>query len=182
LGQAQAKQRQRWKMTAAEVMAAPALIPGNEWSPLDGTPAPEYIPPEWDGPHVGLRLIEGFKTLACMPRREMQSEASGFWPETWAEWGDYADTEKNHRIRMRPGTQEVSRMEKVLIWPGRYLSPKSVMMSRIVQSVAYLRSKDYDLGMVSRKWRMGSKHLRRVNREGLDIIAGCLRASGEPVF
>jgi hypothetical protein len=29
-----------------------------EWSPLDGVP-----PPEWDGPHVGRRLVEGVRTL-----------------------------------------------------------------------------------------------------------------------
>jgi hypothetical protein len=25
------------------------------WRPLDGVPAPEYVPPTWDGPHVGKR-------------------------------------------------------------------------------------------------------------------------------
>jgi hypothetical protein len=35
--------------------------------PLDHTPAPDYIPPQWDGPHVGKRLAEALRTLRYMP-------------------------------------------------------------------------------------------------------------------
>jgi hypothetical protein len=37
------------------------------WHPLDGGPAPEYVPERWDGPHVGKRLVEGLRTLMLMP-------------------------------------------------------------------------------------------------------------------
>src|SRR6516225_2244337 len=33
------------------------------WHPLDGVPAPEYIPPAWDGVHAGKRLAEALRTL-----------------------------------------------------------------------------------------------------------------------
>jgi hypothetical protein len=195
MGTAQAKQRQRWKMTANEVMAQQVLIPGNEWHPLDGGDAPEYIPETWDGPHVGQRLIEGFRTLACLPDRDRhKTSASGFWPETWVEWTDMLaqttsdtaqqeiDAKIRNHVRARPSAQEVTRMEIVLTWPAKYLAHKSVMMARIVQSVAYMRAKEYDLDKISRKLRMGARHVRRVNREGLDTIAVGLRMHGEPVF
>jgi hypothetical protein len=38
-----------------------------DWHPLDGGPAPEYVPERWDGPHVGKRLVEGLCTLMLMP-------------------------------------------------------------------------------------------------------------------
>jgi hypothetical protein len=198
MGQSQVKQRQRWKMTANEVMAASVLIPGNEWHPLDGGKAPEYIPEAWDGPHCGLRLIEGFKTLACLPDRDRHTSSSGFWPETWAEWGDElaqvtADTRSKeidaanrNRVRERPTSQAVSRMEIVLMWPAHFLASQgdhyAIGMARIVQTVAMLRAREYDLEKISRKLRMGARHVRRVNREGLDAIAAKLRMRGEPVF
>jgi hypothetical protein len=39
------------------------------WHPLDGVTAPEYVPPSWDGPHVGKRLVDGLRTLMLMPSR-----------------------------------------------------------------------------------------------------------------
>ena len=37
-------------------MPDPELL--REWHPLDNTAAPEYVPPQWDGPHVGKRFAE----------------------------------------------------------------------------------------------------------------------------
>lgn len=199
MGQSQSKQRQRWKMTANEVMAQTVLIPGNEWHPLDGGPVAEYIPPAWDGPHVGVRLIEGYKTLSCLPdRTRHSSSSSGFWPETWVEWTDMLaqttsdeaskeiDAKIRNRVKARPNAQEVSRMEIVMMWPAHYIASRfdsySISMARIVQTVAMLRAREYDLEKISRRMKMGPRHLRRVNREGLDLIAMKLRTRGVPVF
>jgi hypothetical protein len=46
-------------------MPDPDLL--REWHPLDHTSAPEYIPPQWDSPHVGKRLAEALRTLRHMP-------------------------------------------------------------------------------------------------------------------
>jgi hypothetical protein len=34
---------------------------------LDSVPPPDYVPPSWDGSHVGKRLVEGLRTLMLMP-------------------------------------------------------------------------------------------------------------------
>lgn len=190
----QTKTRQRWKLSARELMA-PVLVPGESWSPLDGTPCPEYIPEQWDGVHVSVRLIEGFKTLGCLPERDRHKQsASGFWPETWAEWGDELaqvtadhaqreiDAKIRNKVRSRPSAQDVGRMDIVLMWPANFVAHKSVTMARIVQAVAYMRAKEYDLEKIARKLRLGPRHVRRINRDGLDIIAGGLRRISEPVF
>lgn len=194
MGQAQVKQRQRWKMTAKELMA-PVLIPGEAWHPLDGAPCPEYVPEQWDGVHVSVRLVEGFKTLSCLPERDRHKQsASGFWPETWVEWTDMLaqtnsdttqreiDAKIKNKVRSRPTAQDVGRMEIVLMWPAKYLADKSITMARIVQAVAFMRAKDYDSEKIARKLRMGPKHVRRINRDGLDLIACGLRKHSEPVF
>jgi hypothetical protein len=58
------------------------LIPagGDTWHPLDGVPAPEWIPPFWIGSHVGLRLVQAFKTLGKMPMSFGPKCQSGYWP------------------------------------------------------------------------------------------------------
>lgn len=195
MGLGQAKQRQRWKMTAKELMGAPVLIPGEQWHPLDGGPAPEYIPEQWDGVHVSVRLVEGFKTLSCLPEKDRHKQsASGFWPETWAEWGDELaqvtsdtaqreiDAKIRNKVRSRPSSQDVGRMEIVLMWPAKFIAHQSVSMARVVQGVAFMRAKDYEMEKIARKFRMGPKHVRRINREGLDLIACGLRKHSEPVF
>jgi hypothetical protein len=72
-------------MGRAEI--AKVLIPRDEWHPLDGGSAPEYIPPAWDGPHVGRRLADAFATLSQLPTPFRKSR-SGFWPTYYYEWED----------------------------------------------------------------------------------------------
>ena len=33
------------------------------WHPLDSVPAPDYVPPSRDGPHVGKRLVDGLRNV-----------------------------------------------------------------------------------------------------------------------
>jgi AraC-like DNA-binding protein len=91
-----------------------------------------------------------------------------------------------NRVRIRPSAQEITRMEIVLAWPARHLvehtALRTKILRRVVQVVAMLRSRDYDLEKISRKLKMGPRHVRRINREALDIIATGLRRSGEPIF
>ena len=72
---------------ARREIAASVLIPADErWNPLEHVTAPEYVPPTWDGVHVGVRLVEAFKTLSKMPTPFFPSLGSMpfLWgPTTW---------------------------------------------------------------------------------------------------
>jgi hypothetical protein len=162
--------------------------------PLDDGGQAEYIPPPaWDGPHVGVRLCDAFKTLAMMPVRGGRPKlAPGFWPEYSYEWEDLLaqrqadtatqedDARSRNRARVQPSAQDISRMEAAISWPGRYIP--EIETVRIVQLVALARSRDLDMSYVARKMRVGAEHVRVGNGLGLAAIALGLRCDGVHVF
>ena len=184
------RKRFRQSVTAANALAN-GLRPEDDWHPLDGTPAPEYVPEHWTGPHVGLRLVQAFKTLANMPDAGSGS-SHGFWPVYFYEWDDLLAQEERdaqsktdaasalNRAKIKPSAQDVSRMEQAISWPGRYCL--SVPCARIVQRVAFYRSRDMDMHQLARRMKQDPKTLRKRNRVGLDIIAAGLRRDKVRVF
>jgi hypothetical protein len=58
------------------------------WHPLDSVPAPDYVPPSWDGPHVGKRLVEGLRTLILMPTPSGPRMFGNHWPTHARDWVD----------------------------------------------------------------------------------------------
>jgi hypothetical protein len=184
------RKRFRQSVTAANALAN-GLRPEDDWHPLDGTPAPEYVPEHWTGPHVGLRLVQAFKTLANMPDPGSGS-SHGFWPVYFYEWDDLLAQEERdaqsktdaasalNRAKIKPSAQDVSRMEQAISWPGRYCL--SVPCARIVQRVAFYRSRDVDMHQLARRMKQEAKSLRKRNRVGLDIIAAGLRRDKVRVF
>jgi len=191
------RDRQRWKQNTrdAAAHAAVVLTPGAEWHPLDdgGVPMPEYIPEQWDGVHVGLRLCEAFKTLSNMPNSGGLKKAMGYWPTYWHDWADLLWQQEmelqtkedvarlQNRAKVQPSSQDVSRMEIAIVWPARYLA-NAVHLSRTVLRIAVLRARDYDLQRIADKMKRDPKALRAVNRAGLDAIASGLRRDHVRVF
>jgi hypothetical protein len=169
------------------------LLRSDDWHPLDGVPAPEYIPPFWIGPHVGLRLVEAFKTLSRMPMPGRISTKSGMWPQYRHDWEDWLaqvtadkdareqDAREQNRARLQPTAEDISRMEKVIVWPGRYLGTRP-MTAHIVQRVAAYRARGVDNEVLARKLKHSPAFIRRCNRCGLDAIASGLRRDQEAVF
>lgn len=186
------KIRERWRIpqsVAAGNLSSgeSVLIPGDEWHPLDGKPAPEYIPDFWDGPHVGKRLVEAFKVLANLPDGGKRGGAPGFWPQIFHDEEDLkaqkeAVVEEPARPRIKPSSAEISRMETVIVWPGCYLFGDAER-AIIVQKVAFFRSIDMDMGHVARRLRFANdRALRQINRDGLDAIAAGLRRDKINIF
>lgn len=183
----------RWKLTRAEIaQETSVLIPGENWNPLDGPPPPEYIPDEWDGPHVGNWLKKAFKTLAALPGGNGGGKL-GFWPQMYDDPED--DTEQVHECidkidpldsasritKGKPSARDISLMEEVISWPGAFLAhdPEA---ARTVQRVAFYKAMDKDMDTVARRMRRKPKELRADNRAGLDMIATALRRAQVPVF
>jgi hypothetical protein len=189
----------RGQARAGDIMAgkqriAARLIPAEEWSPLDGTPAPEYIPPDWMGFHVGTRLIEALRVLQRMPAPSGPRVFGNGWPEMLIEFADqaqYADdpewqleqtAELHHRWRKtKPTSIAIARMEQAIAWPARYLRDLPQLIT-VVQAATAARARYRSLRWVERQLRLPGRLVRRWHREGLDLIADGLRRDHVPVF
>jgi hypothetical protein len=178
-----------------EVERDTALIPASSdtWHPLDGVPAPEYIPPFWIGSHVGLRLVQAFKTLGKMPMSFGPRFGSGYWPQYRHEWEDLLAQEEAakddkqlraeafNRVRIPPTAIEVGNMETAIVWPARYLTSRPLIM-RVVHRVAAGRARGQELEAIAYRMKRRAAAVRTMNRAGLDLIAAGLRRQGTAVF
>jgi hypothetical protein len=172
-----------------------ALIPAGSdtWHPLDGVPAPEYVPPFWIGSHVGLRLIQAFKTLAKLPMSFGPQQTRGSWPRYRYEWADLLAQEEAakddkqlraeafNRVRIPPTAIEVGNMEAAIVWPARYLANRPLIM-QAVHRVAAGRARDIGMEAIARRMKRRAATVRTMNRAGLDLIADGLRRDGVAVF
>ena len=81
----------------------------------------------------------------------------------------------------RPSSIEITRMETAIVWPARYLGHVPQLL-RTVQAIALARSRDRDIAHAAHKLRLPGRLARRLNCEGLDLIAAALRRDAVPVF
>jgi hypothetical protein len=166
-----------------------------DWHPLkNGSALPDYTPTRWNGPHVGKRLIDGYRTLAKLPVANGPRFCSGFWPEWTRGWTDEmarleadveqleAEAKAANRVRIWPTAAEISRMEAAIGWPAAYLAKTRPILAVTVQLVALWRSRERDLPWIARKLRLGVHTVRARNRNGLDVIAAGLRRDGVRVL
>jgi hypothetical protein len=172
-------------------MPDPELL--RDWHPLNHTPLPEYIPPQWDGPHVGKRLSEALRTLRYIPINSYPRAFGNSWPKYQIEWSDAlaqleadeAQQEQDARAknwtRIIPSATEIARMETAIVWPASYLGHLPQLL-RTVQAVAVARSRERDIAHAARKLGLPGRLARRWNCEGLDLIAAGLRRDAVAAF
>jgi hypothetical protein len=176
----------------ASVPPAFELVPGDSWHPLSGQQAPQYVPPSWIGPHVGLRLVEALRVLRRVPMNGHPREFGNSWPQyaiKFSERSQYEDDEEwkrdqaseRNQIRPRPSSVEISRMELAIGWPIQYLRDLPQLLSA-VQSAAFVRARHQPLERAARYLKLPGRVVRRWNREGLDLIAAGLRRDAVAVF
>jgi hypothetical protein len=164
-----------------------------DWSPLDGVPAPEFIPAQWTGPHVGQRLADAWRILSKMPWRSPYPRTFGrWWPTYRVEWHDLLSMlgggeleslqREQNRTRTLPSAKEISQMEQSIGWPLDYLEePRHVL---IVNVVARITSVDGDLEREIRRRNYGGDpdQWRELNWKFCDSIADRLIADRILVF
>jgi hypothetical protein len=92
----------------------------DDWHPLSGLLAPEYIPPEWDGPHVGKRLAEALRTLRHLPMNGHPKAFGNSWPEYQIERTD--ELAQTGADAIQRAQEEASR-NRVKVFPPRSRSP-----------------------------------------------------------
>lgn len=154
-----------------------------QWNPLDGVPAPEFVPDEWNGPHVGVRLVDAWRTLAKIPMPRFWPRSFGrMWPAYRIEWTDLlsmigageleAMQREQNRTRVLPSATEISQMEKAIAWPMEYLdNPRSVL---IVNVCARMTAIDGNLQREIRRRHYGggdAKQWMKINWKLCDRIA-----------
>jgi hypothetical protein len=165
----------------------------DSWHPLSGHKAPEYVPPFWIGPHVGLRLVEAFRTLQNMPINGVPSGFVNSWPEYRYSWTDElaqagADQEQQQSeakarnyTKINPSAQAIARMEQAIVWPARYLAGVPQLL-RTVGPGVIAKSRNRPLTYAAERLRMPARLFRRWYHEGLDLIAEGLRRNAVGVF
>ncbi|MDC7784801.1 hypothetical protein PQJ75_00850 [Rhodoplanes sp. TEM] len=172
------------------------LISGQEivdgWHPLDGVPAPEFVPDQWTGPHVGLRLWEAFEVLRRMPMPRGPREFGRAWPAYRVEWADLLAEqegaqqaaqlrEKQRVAKVLPTAEEVSRMERAISWPARFLATDRRLLLA-VQRAALAFSVGRDFEWIAHTWGGSAAVWQQRDWQGCDVIADGLIAAGDLVF
>jgi hypothetical protein len=144
--------------------------------PLD-TPLP--LPPSWNGPHVALRITEGFTTLAKMPRGDRTGMRSA-WPAYMYEFNDLVDQAEQgelertqaeqNRVRVVPSAVEIAHMEASTYWPAQYLGAKPDLREAVnLLGLAY--SLGLDARWVAKKRGGLADTWRERHDRGCELIA-----------
>ena len=165
----------------------------DSWHPLDGVLAPEHVPPQWTGPHVGLRLADAWRVLSRMPWRSPYPRSFGrWWPSYRVEWTDLlamlgageleAMQREANRTRVLPSAKDISQMEQAISWPMDYLCEERHVL--IVNVCARVASFDGDLEReIQRRNYVGeADQWRQLNWTLCDTIADALIAGRVMVF
>jgi hypothetical protein len=161
------------------------------WNPLDPPP----VPKTWTGPHVGLRLCEGLRTLKALPLNGhfhgLRSLAS-WWPAYRYEFEDLlaqtetAELERTMRAqnvaKVQPSAHAVAIAEAAIYWPMKYLGQRFPDLAVAVNAVALAHSIERDAGWVVRKRGGFADTWRSRHDRGCDLIATGLTADRTPVF
>jgi hypothetical protein len=170
--------------TAADLIKRDALL-DDGWHPLDSVPAPEYIPPTWDGPHAVKRLVDGLRTLMLMPMPRGPRAFGNSMPPYMYDWCDLVWQEEmeadqreiieraKNKTRVRPSASDIGRMALTISWPAKYLRELPNLI-RAVQAVALARARDADIRAASRRLRRPLDLVRERNNRGLARIAAGL--------
>jgi hypothetical protein len=163
-----------------------------KFNPLEDVVMEDIAPPTWNGPHAGKRIAEAFATLIQLPTTGLRS-ASGYWPAYSYEWEDLlaqqeqAEEEKTrerhqqNRSRVSPDIQQVSRMERALYWPVRYLWDAPTL-TRAVNAVSFARAIDRDIGWVAKRHGGNAEVWQQRHWKGCEFIARGLIADKVAVF
>jgi len=169
-----------------------------EWNPLDGVPAPEYIPPEWNGPHVGVRLTDAWRTLNKLPMPRFYPRGFGrWWPSYRIEWDDLlsmigageleAMQRQANRVRILPSAKEISAMEQAIAWPLDYLETARAVLvvsvcARVTSWTGELDPDDLQREIKRRNYGGVAEQWQKLNWRFCDRIADGLIADRVMVF
>jgi hypothetical protein len=166
----------------------------DDWQPLQGVPAPDWVPPEWQGPHVLTRYSDGLRTLFKQPLgRCLPSTMSNCWPAYRKEFDDLIAmiggeefqeymAERN-RSRELPSAREISEMDLVLSWPGMYLDHDDRDHCHSFLLICHARALGIDTDdLLEKRSRLSPHAARRLAEDSADRIADALNDAEVATF
>lgn len=149
------------------------------------------IPAAWNGPHVAMRIVEGFATLRLLPRGDRIGMRSA-WPKYNYEFADLIAQQEQgelertmamqNRIRITPSAREVECALKATYWPTKYLYDKQPELCESVNAVAQAHALERDAGWVARKRGGYADTWRARHDKGCELIARGLERDRVAVF
>jgi len=159
--------------------------------PLDPLAMAEVLPRAWDGPHVALRLVEGFVTVLKLPMRGGPARLRSAWPPYMYEFADLAaqaeggELEKTqaeqNRVRIIPTAREIACAEEATYWPVQYLGAEPELREA-VNMLGLAHAIGRDAAWVAKK-RGGSADTWRMRHDaGCERIASALERDRAAVF
>jgi hypothetical protein len=174
-----------------EFMATLREADPERWNPRDLL-APE-LPQVWTGPHVGLRIAEGFVTLRMLPAvNGRHHPLVSFWPSYCYEFEDLLAQAENRQLelthraqnetRILPSAHAVAIADRTIHWPMKYLGTRFPELAVAVNAVGLAHSLERDAGWVCRKRGGFADTWRQRHDRGCEIIAAGLVADRTPVF
>ena len=151
----------------------------------------EALPKLWTGPHVALRITEGFVTLKQIPGGDRLSTRTA-WPSYRYEFEDLIAQQEQgeleqtmqmqNRTHVSPSIRDIARSDEVCYWPMKYLAAKHLEFCVAVNAIALAHSLGLDAGWVTRKRGGYADTWRDRHDQGCEIIAAGLIADRVPVF
>lgn len=172
-------------------------------------PDPEMLPAIWTPEFVGVRLVDAYRIHFRMPRERHGPRGHGcgmpsyvhdgptkkrVWSERRKRFelvtvmpdpdhaGHVDQTEVPTETIALPTSAEMTRMEIVLAWPGRFLA-HDAEITTCVSNWATWEARELDAyEMADRFFWAKAKAFQAKRREGLRLIAKGLNAAGEGVI
>jgi hypothetical protein len=165
-----------------------------DWHPLDGVAAPEYVPPSWNGAHVGMRLTDAWRTLIRMPLGDFGPRTfQHCWPAYRVEWDDLMEMigageleafqREQNRTREYPSAKQIAEMDRAFGWPGTYLRNRIALVlclnvccwsrasgARLDTLIHRRGLEDGEQAVLSLSWQACDVIARGLNREEVGVF------------
>ena len=160
---------------------------------LDIETSTDLVPPAWTAEHVGLRLVEAFRTLDRMPRAKGPRQPGNHWPRTRLEWADrlaqaeLPEAERRARealhnaLALRPSGREIDQMDRALDWL-RDLRAVDPGLALVTSLWALRTARRRSLRALCREKGWAPATFYKLRARALDHLAATLNAGGVPVF
>jgi hypothetical protein len=130
------------------------------------------LPAYWTPDHVAVRLVEAFEILDVVPSGHGHQRIRSLL-------GDMVAPAPVRRFKASP--TQVTLMETVLQWPGKYLQ-EFAALSQLTQRCALLQARGLSMEDAAMRMKLRADHLSEEFEAGCAIVGSGLRQHNVPVF